>query len=355
MRDISLYFHIPFCKARCNYCDFYSSTDKYGLAADYVNALKEEFSSYDLKDYNIKSIFVGGGTPSSIDHSHICEILELCSSPETTIEANPGTLSKEKLIAYKSCGVNRISMGLQVWQNHLLKKLGRIHDTETFVENYKLAQSVGFNNINIDLIFGIPGQTIGDWAETLENVVALQPTHLSCYSLMIEEGTPFASLTPIDDETDRQMYDMAIKTLTGSGFKHYEISNFAKPGFESVHNLNYWKCGEYLGFGAAAHSYFNSMRFGNVSSLEEYISRISKGLSPIESSEEIDTDEARKEFMILGLRLIDGVAINEDILRVYGSQIDKLISQGLLQRKGDRIILTRKGLDVANQVFVEFV
>lgn len=374
---IGLYIHIPFCKAKCYYCDFNSFSCKDSYISEYFEALKREIMIYssDLRDYEVKTIFIGGGTPSSVDSSYLYEVMNLLKhnlniryDAEISMESNPGTLSYEKLVQYNEMGINRLSIGLQAWQNNLLKELGRIHTNEEFVQNFRLARKAGFKNINVDLIFGLPGQTIIDWYETLRNTIDLKPEHVSCYSLKIEDGTVFGKrletgeIAPADDELDREMYYMACELLDGAGLKHYEISNFAKPGCECKHNLVYWKAEGYVGLGAGAHSYFHGKRYNNIYAIEDYTKFISEQGVPSENIQLIEKDEAVSEFIILGLRLIEGISIKEfklrfgqDILGIYGVQIKRLLDKQLIKADGDRIKLTSPGLDLANEVFVEFI
>ena len=318
-KSIGLYIHIPFCKAKCFYCDFNSFSDKESYVKPYFEALKCELKLYEerLKGYTVSTVFIGGGTPSLVDTHYIYEIINLChylfniqKGAEISIETNPGTLSYDKLVSYKTVGINRLSMGLQAWQNKLLKSIGRIHSAEDFMENFNLARKVGFKNINIDLIFGLPGQSINDWQATLDNIIRLNPEHISCYSLKIEEGTVFGEryesgqLIPADDELDREMYSLACDKLEKYGFKQYEISNFARSGFECRHNLIYWNIGKYIGIGAGAHSYFEDNRFNNPYDLSGYIDSVSTGSIPSENIQPIDKGESIKEFIILGLRLL---------------------------------------------------
>lgn len=374
---MSIYIHIPFCRAKCFYCDFNSFACRDELVPAYFSALKKEIISYShkLKSYNIKTVFIGGGTPSAIDAQYIYEVVNLLyrvftidKRAEISIETNPGTLTKEKLEGYKAIGINRLSIGLQAWQDPILKSLGRIHTSKEFEQNLTMAKEIGFDNINVDLIFGIPGQTLEDWCQTLEKVTALEPQHLSCYSLKIEEGTVFGDklekgeIIPLDDEIDREMYSFCKDYLSHKGYKHYEISNFAKPGYESRHNLVYWNTEAYIGFGAGAHSFFENNRFNNIYDLDTYIEGMKKDKLVSENFEFIDRKESMAEFMILGLRLIDGVSManfkkrfNEEIHNVYGSQIDKMLKKELIIMKEGRIALSSLGLDYANQVFMEFI
>jgi len=376
-KTIGLYIHVPFCKSKCYYCDFNSFAGKDELVEPYFKALTDEIRLYAgrLKDCRIKTVFIGGGTPSCVEGRYIYETLNSCwqyfnveQDAEVSIEANPGTLTHEKLILYKAAGINRLSMGLQAWQDRLLKGVGRIHNVGDFIENYDLARKAGFDNINADLIFGLPGQTMRDWEESVINVSKIGVNHVSCYSLKVEEGTVFGDrlasgdLTPVDEDLDREMYHFAVDKLSEKGFNHYEISNFAKPGFKCRHNLIYWEAEEYVGIGAGAHSYFEGKRFNNKYGIEEYISSILSREFPAENIQTISREESMSEFMILGLRLVDGISMNEfkarfekDVFDVFGKQISKLIKKGLIRLDGDRLKLTKIGLDLANMAFVEFV
>lgn len=358
---ISLYIHIPFCKSKCKYCDFLSFPDTKYINA-YKKALLNEINAFDCANDSIKSIFIGGGTPSIIDSNIIAEIMEVIGkfntekNAEITIEANPGTLTEEKLKTYKENGINRISMGLQAWQNSLLKTLGRIHTRESFLESYELACKY-FNNINIDLMFSLPDQNYEMWLETLENVTALNPQHISAYSLIVEEGTPFydMELNLPDEETDRKMYHSAIKILTEKGYTQYEISNFAKEGFESVHNTVYWQRGNYKGFGLGSASLIDNIRYKNTENIYDYI----KGIT-ITENEALTKDDQMAEFMFLGLRMTKGVSIskfkkefNTDILLKYKSVINKYRSFIIID--GDNLRLKTDGIDISNMIFSEMI
>ncbi len=376
-KSIGIYIHIPFCRSKCYYCDFNSFACRDELVPAYFNALQKEINIYakKLKDYTVKTIFIGGGTPSAVDAQYIFGFLDLMKeklnvdkAAEISIETNPGTLTYEKLKVYRDMGVNRLSIGLQAWQDNILRMLGRIHTAKEFEDNFRLAREAGFKNINVDLIFGIPGQSYKDWCETMKSVTVLEPEHMSCYSLKIEEGTVFGNrlekgeLVPIDDIIDREMYNFCKSYLAQRGYKHYEISNFAKPGYRCLHNLVYWNAEEYIGIGAGAHSFLEGIRYNNVYDIESYIASILGGDIPSENSEVINTKESMTEFMILGLRLIDGIKIEdfkfrfgEEIYNVYGNEIDKLNNRGLIVVKNGYIRLSDIGLDYANQVFMEFV
>ncbi|MCX8131000.1 MAG: radical SAM family heme chaperone HemW [Clostridia bacterium] len=374
---IGLYIHIPFCMSKCHYCDFNSFSGMEGSIPGYFDALKKEICLYEdmLKDYEIKTVFIGGGTPSYVHESYIVEVMNLCNEKlnicengEISIESNPGTLDPHKLSAYRKAGVNRLSIGLQARQDHILKRIGRIHCSGDFDISFYNAREAGFKNINTDLIFGLPGQKLSDWKETIESIVGLGVEHVSCYSLKIEEGTVFGNMLDIgeisyiDDELDREMYSRAVEYLTSNGYRHYEISNFAKPGFECRHNLVYWNAEPYIGVGAGAHSYFQGKRTNNINSVEEYVKSIGKGEIPGENTGYINKDDEISEYMILGLRLIEGVSAKKffkrfdtDIFDKYGKRLDKLVKDGLLDVEEDKIRLTTKGLDLANRVFVEFI
>lgn len=376
-KSIGIYIHIPFCRSKCFYCDFNSFACRDELVPAYFNALKKEIGIYakKLENYTVKTIFIGGGTPSAVKAQYIIEILKLVNKElnideveEISIETNPGTLTFEKLQAYRDMGVNRLSIGLQAWQDSILKRLGRIHTAKEFEDNFRLARKAGFTNINVDLIFGIPQQTFENWYETMKSVTALEPEHMSCYSLKIEEGTVFGNrlekgeLVPIDDNIDREMYNFCKCHLAEKAYEHYEISNFAKAGYKCRHNLIYWNAEEYIGIGAGAHSFFKGIRYNNVYDIESYIESILAGEIPTENSEVINKKESMTEFMILGLRLIDGIRIDhfkfrfgEDIYSVYGDEISKLLDRGLIIIKNGSVRLSSVGLDYANQVFMEFV
>ena len=283
--EIGIYVHIPFCKKKCDYCDFISYCNKDNLIEKYVEAMKKEIESQNIKP-EITTIYIGGGTPSYIDSKYIIQIINkikeknVSPNAEITIEVNPGTVTMEKLEDYRSCGINRISIGLQSTNNTLLKEIGRIHDFKQFLETYKMAKKVGFKNINVDLMLGLPNQRIKDLKESLEQILKLKPKHVSVYSLIVEDGTPIANkiekgeLQLPDEELERNMYWFVKNTLELNGYKHYEISNFAKKGYESKHNLNCWNQKEYIGIGVAAHSYRDITRYSNTENIEEYIKNV---------------------------------------------------------------------------------
>ena len=323
--------------------------------------------------HNITTVYIGGGTPSYINSKYIKEILSLISHrieyAEITIEVNPGTVTTEKLLQYREAGVNRLSIGLQSTNNNLLKKIGRIHTYEQFIETYSLARKIGFKNINVDLMIGLPYQKIEDIKKSLEKIIQLEPEHISVYSLILEEDTVLYKMVKSgilslpEEEKERQMYWYVKNTLELNGYKHYEISNFAIPGLESMHNVNCWKQKEYIGVGLAASSYLNGIRFSNIKDLYKYIANIEESehiKNRIVEEIQSDTDK-QKEYMLLKLRFIDGVSIQEfenkfgqNPIYLFRESLEKLVKNKLLIIDGDRIKLTNKGLDLANQVWMEF-
>lgn len=379
---LGIYIHIPFCEKKCAYCDFLSGPSTRQEKNEYMEALKTEIQGFQkvYETYKVVSIFFGGGTPSSIDATEISSTLHLLKETfhiedlnaiEVTIETNPGTLTKEKLLTYKEAGVNRISIGLQSTHNSELKLLGRIHTYQQFTKNYELVKEVGFTNINIDLMSALPGQTKETYEETLRRVVALSPSHISAYSLIVEEDTPFYeeykeggkgySLLPSED-VDREMYGLTKEILAKHGYHRYEISNYAKEGKECIHNSLYWTGVSYLGFGVGASSYFEGVRYRNVDGIREYIEKNKLKQSIIEEKEILSKTEQMEEFMFLGLRMIKGVSKEEfrsrfgrDIYEVYGKILTTFYEEGLLKEEKERIFLTEQGLDVSNYVMSEFL
>lgn len=373
--EIGIYVHIPFCKKKCDYCDFISYCNKDNLIEKYVEAMKKEIESQNIKP-EITTIYIGGGTPSYIDSKYIIQIINkikeknVSPNAEITIEVNPGTVTMEKLENYRSCGINRISIGLQSTNNTLLKEIGRIHDFKQFLETYKMAKKVGFKNINVDLMLGLPNQRIKDLKESLEQILKLKPKHVSVYSLIVEDGTPIANkiekgeLQLPDEELERNMYWFVKNTLELNGYKHYEISNFAKKGYESKHNLNCWNQKEYIGIGVAAHSYRDITRYSNTENIEEYIKNVNnEEFNKNKIIHEVQKeDDAKKEFMLLGLRKIDGIKISDfknkfgdNPIYLYRNELKKLIDEKLLIIDNNDIRLSNKGIDLANLVWEEFV
>lgn len=373
--EIGIYVHIPFCKKKCDYCDFISYCNKDNLIEKYVEAMKKEIESQNIKP-EITTIYIGGGTPSYIDSKYIIQIMNkikeknVSPNAEITIEVNPGTVTMEKLEDYRSCGINRISIGLQSTNDTLLKEIGRIHDFKQFLETYKMAKKVGFKNINVDLMLGLPNQRIKDLKESLEQILKLKPKHISVYSLIVEDGTPIANkiekgeLQLPDEELERNMYWFVKNTLELNGYKHYEISNFAKKGYESKHNLNCWNQKEYIGIGVAAHSYRDITRYSNTENIEEYIKNVNnEEFNKNKIIHEVQKeDDAKKEFMLLGLRKIDGIKISDfknkfgdNPIYLYRNELKKLVDEKLLIIDNNNIRLSNKGIDLANLVWEEFV
>lgn len=369
-KEIGVYVHIPFCKRKCYYCDFISFCEKDELQEKYINTVIQEIEDFfNLnKNVKIKTIYIGGGTPSFIDGKYIEKIMNTFNKEgvvEATIEVNPGSASLEKLKKYKECGINRLSIGLQSTEDRLLKKIGRIHNYNDFLATYNLAREVGFDNINVDLMIGLPGQTIEDVKSSLNKVINLNPSHISVYSLIVEENTIIYNLIEQnkivlpDEELERNMYWYVKNYLELGGYEHYEISNFAKNGKKSLHNLDCWNQKEYVGFGASAHSYLNRKRFCNIGVLEEYI----KDFKNTKEVQEVQSFyETKQEYMLLGLRKIKGVCISdfknkfgENPIFLFKNELNKLIEEGLLEITTNNIKLTNKGLNFANLVWEEFV
>ena len=388
MKNIGIYVHIPFCVRKCAYCDFLSFEGKADKQGPYIGALNREvdimFEKYGIDegtDYVVSSIYFGGGTPTSIKESYICDLLcklknviisssnmIFSENPEITLEANPGTLSTKKLQSYLEMGISVISMGIQSFNDDVLRTLERIHNKEQAIEAFKMASSVGFKKISIDLMFAIPGQTMEMWVDTVRQAIELNPEHISLYSLEFMEGTKFDKLredgmmNETDPDIDRRMYETALDMMEEAGYVQYEISNCAKPGFESKHNLKYWNLSEYIGFGPSAHSYYNHARYKNPSSIEEYVE------NPLNSecySVNCLEDDII-EYTFTGLRKAEGINLNsfyEKFGKVfwefYGEDIHKEFNSfaetGFAEETEDRIHLTRKGFNISNKIMGLFV
>lgn len=387
-RELGLYVHIPFCVKKCDYCDFLSAPATEETKKNYIRALLSEIRSYRGKTngYTVPTVFIGGGTPSAIPASDIEELMEeirdtfLVDSDrlEATMEVNPGTVTREKLLAYQRAGINRLSFGLQSTDDGELKMLGRIHSYGEFRNNYELAREAGFHNINIDLMSSLPGQTVQTWENSLRTVTVLKPEHISAYSLIIEEGTPFYERygegalhhgeLP-EEETDRLLYHRTKELLEESGYHRYEISNYARAGYECRHNSSYWIGTEYLGLGLGASSLFGGARFHNGNDIREYIRLCGEedkaDRLPVNLREEykrLTLKERMEEFMFLGLRMIRGVSREEfrrrfsrNIQDVYGEEIKQLLTDHLLKAEGDRLALTEYGIDISNYVLSFFL
>lgn len=383
MKKLAIYIHIPFCVRKCLYCDFLSAPASDETREQYVQALcreiREERKSY--VNYKIETIFLGGGTPSLLSGEQLDRILgtvfdayQVADDCEISMEVNPGTVTKEKLKAYKRAGVNRLSIGMQSAVEEELQSLGRIHSSEDAFDTYELAIKTGFNNINIDLMSAIPGQTKESWKESLKRILDLEPApaHVSAYSLIIEEGTPFFEKTPTlpDEDTEREMYKITNDILSESGYLRYEISNYAKPGFACRHNCTYWERGSYAGFGIGAASLVEQVRFSNTRNLKDYLGKYLKNATVAikENRQELSVEEQMEEFMFLGLRMMRGVSagkfsdlFGKTIEQVYPGIVEKYCRQGLLQKipeqgSGEvRIALTERGIDVSNVIMADFL
>ena len=404
--ELELYIHIPFCARKCAYCDFLSFAAPERVYEEYVSKLIEEIygQSGNFADMHVTTIFLGGGTPSILP-AHLMEALfgalyecfEINADAEITIEANPGTLTMEKLEVYRQSGVNRLSLGLQSADDQELKYLGRIHSYDDFLKSYQRARQAGFTNINIDLMSALPGQDVHSWKTTLRKVMMLKPEHISAYSLIIEEKTPFyerfgeeaadpkhvpvlpqkphtpaelaarASVMTLPDlpeeDVDREMYHLTKELMAAQGFSRYEISNYAKPGFACRHNIGYWTGAEYLGLGLGASSYTHGYRYHNTGDLKEYLSlNLYEAGAAAREIRLLGVEERMEEFMFLGLRMMGGVSGSEFLARfgqnmwnVYGNVIEKLRREGLLEVEIPMVRLTELGVDLSNSVLSEFL
>lgn len=367
---IGLYVHIPFCVKKCNYCDFCSFS---GLSQDikdsYVDQLCREILAYKEKCISVDTIFFGGGTPTLLAvedmmkiTAAIKEAFYVDEDAEFTMEANPGTTARDTLRGFIDCGVNRFSIGLQTIHEKELKKLGRIHTYNDFIETYSDIRDLGITNINVDLMYGIPCQTMDSFEETLYEVSKLSPEHLSVYGLILEEGTPFfdykEDLPVPSEDTECDMYELACKILFKNGYSHYEISNYAKPGYESRHNKKYWNSKEFIGVGLSAYSYLDGKRFGNTKDLGKYL--IGNGFS--EYCDNIDPEAEKYEYAMLALRLGEGISLSEykklfseDFLSGREEIISRLSSGGYVNINNDRLSLTEKGFYVSNYIITELL
>lgn len=405
-KELELYVHIPFCVRKCAYCDFLSGPAAEEEMAAYTDALLREIMSRKeaYRDYRVSTIFLGGGTPSVLtgeDTARIFHALQkafhIGRDAEITMEVNPGTVTEEKAALWKKSGINRLSIGLQSADDRELKMLGRIHTYQEFLDTWETVRKAGFKNVNMDLISAIPGQTEQSWERTLRTAAELGPEHLSAYSLIIEEGTPFYDhygesgnvrdsmegkewMSLPDEDTEREIYRMTERILKEYGYHRYEISNYAKQGYECRHNLGYWERKEYLGLGLGASSLVREQRFHNTADIGEYMSIFGGNelaASEISSEEPGKTDPAGKaaeaietmtekdqmeEFMFLGLRKTDGIScrkfrenFGKPVEEVYGRQIRRFLSLELIAQEGDRLFLTERGTDVSNVVFAEFI
>ena len=399
-KKLEIYVHIPFCAKKCAYCDFLSFPGNMRMRREYTDKLLEEIriqSSF-VREYQVDTIFLGGGTPSVLDVTDITAIMgtlkehyDIAPDAEITIEVNPGTVKMEGLVAYREAGINRVSMGLQSADDTELRYLGRIHTYDEFLKSFQRVRMAGFTNVNVDLISAIPGQTPESWRNTLKKTAMLKPEHISAYSLIVEEGTPFydrygghvemesyemsqeerrrlMALPDLPDEdTEREMYYMTRNCLAEQGYERYEISNYARPGFECRHNVGYWTGTGYLGLGLGASSYLEGCRFHNTSDFQSYVSAHFDDEAEFcqalrQDMEQLSVKSKMEEFMFLGLRLTRGVSVEgfitrfgQSIRNVYGGVIDKLEREGLLEHKNGYYHLTERGLDLSNYAMSLFL
>lgn len=382
MRELQLYIHIPFCKKKCDYCDFLSAPAEASVRSAYVNRLAEEIAFYApaYRDWRVGTVFFGGGTPTVLDGYQIAGLMDrlkdsfyIEATAEITAECNPGTLPPSKAAALAQAGINRLSFGLQSAQDRELRLLGRIHTFEQFLESFDAARKAGFWNINVDLMSALPGQNLSGWEKTLRTVTSLRPEHISVYSLMIEEGTPFferyreddllrqkgeiPSMLPSEEE-ERRMYAFTEQFLASKGYSRYEISNYAKPGFACRHNIGYWSRKNYLGFGLGASSLIENVRFQNTSDLDTYMNESFShtGETKLERKEQIE------EYLFLGLRMTRGISRTDfaekfqaPIESIYGETLHRLKDQKLIREEEGWIALTHRGIDISNRVLAEFL
>lgn len=387
MKELEIYVHIPFCVRKCGYCDFLSAPASESVRSAYMDQLLKEIAAAGpaYRKYQVSSVFIGGGTPSVLLPAQIqrlCRQLQdsfsFLQDAEVTIECNPGTLNEEKLRTYQSCGVNRLSMGLQSADASELRLLGRIHTYEQFTDQYQLARELGFKNINVDIISAIPGQKTSVYEQTLRKVIALEPEHISAYSLIIEEGTPFSDrygqaeqlrqkgkpqhLLPDEDE-ERRMYDLTKQMLQSAGYHRYEISNYALTGYECRHNQGYWLRKNYLGIGLGASSMIENIRFSNATDLNQYLELdMTEPDRAVSTWEKLDVSAQMEEFMFLGLRMMRGVSaekfqkqFSKTIEEVYGKVLVKQLKQNLIKKTDMGYCLTDYGIDVSNYVMAEYL
>ena len=373
---LELYIHIPFCIRKCNYCDFLSFPETESGIAQYCHALKEEIkrTGDQAEGIGVRSVFIGGGTPSILEAEQITEIMtcirnnfSIEKNAEITIESNPGTLNAEKLNCYHELGINRLSIGLQSTDDDCLRRLGRIHTFQEFEKNYEQARKSGFQNINIDLMSGLPGQSLRGYEDTLNRVTELKPEHISSYSLIIEEGTPFYKSDSVlqqlpDEDTERKMYERTKEILEQQGYERYEISNYARQGRECIHNLGYWEQVPYLGMGLGASSFYNGARFSNERNFRKYLSTPYLPFEHREDYVQVSREEQMEDTMIFGLRKMKGISVSEferefgtPIWEMYGSVIERYSNLGLLIQEGDVLRLTDAGIDVSNRIFEDFI
>ncbi len=366
MRPIGLYIHIPFCRQKCAYCDFYSIPGGDAeLQERYVNALLMQMDTLSsmMEDRVFDTVYLGGGTPGLLPAELLCKLLEgiktvfhIAPDAEITLETNPAVADEDKLIALRAAGYNRLSMGMQTADPALLHKLGRLHSPDEFEETFLAARRAGFANLSADVMYALPGQMVDGLLQTLRTLIALSPEHISMYGLKVEENTPFGrlgdKLTLPDEDTQCEMYERACALLQSAGYPRYEISNFAKPGYESRHNLRYWRRGEYLGLGPAAHSFVDGVRYSYPRALKDYIRTIEEGSAPApDSFVRLTEADAVEEAIMLGLRLEEGIPLTEALTE----RTAPYIRHGFMERRGDRIAFTTKGFLVSNTILAEII
>lgn len=364
-----LYIHIPFCLRKCKYCDFNSFTFSVEDKKSYLSALFQNMEMY--KGEEVDTVFVGGGTPTALDGEELGQLFDkiyttfnISENCEITVEMNPKTVDNEKLEVLKKKGVTRLSIGIQSFSDEELIRIGRIHTANDAKETVSLVKAMGFDNFSIDLMSALPGQTFEGFKESLNEAIALSPSHISCYSLILEEGTPLyeedirGELNIPDEDCERAMYDYAVKTLDMAGYKRYEISNFAKKGYESKHNIKYWQCDEYIGVGLSAHSYINGVRFSCTNDFDDYIS----GDFSRHNEELLSEKNKMSEFMFMGLRMDIGVSKSKFLMRfgkslddVFGDVIEKFKKMKMLEEKGDFLHLSKEAVGISNSIMCEFI
>lgn len=374
---LGLYIHVPFCAQKCYYCDFNSYKINSNQKKEYLINIEREMQFYkdEFKDKCFDTVFFGGGTPSilTVDElkelvNNINENFNIKKDAEITIECNPGTINREKLEAMKKMGINRLSIGLQATQNYHLKSIGRIHTYEEFEKNYYDALDIGFKNINIDLMYALPNQKTQEWKDTLDKIIKLNPSHISAYSLILEEGTKLYDMYQnkefelLDEDTDINMYNYTIDTLKRHGYNQYEISNYSKEGLECKHNIIYWKCDNYLGLGPGASGFIGDTRYSNIEDICEYNKCIMQNIRPVSEEIELTKKDKIEEFIFMGLRMNEGINIDvfkerfdTDFYDIYQEVMDKLIKRELVIFDGKNISLTQKGREISNSVFIEFL
>lgn len=374
---LGLYIHVPFCAQKCYYCDFNSYKINSNQKKEYLINIEREMKFYkdEFKDKCFDTVFFGGGTPSilTVDElqelvNNINENFNIKKDAEITIECNPGTINREKLEAMKKMGINRLSIGLQATQNYHLKSIGRIHTYEEFEKNYYDALDIGFENINIDLMYALPNQKTQEWKDTLDKIIKLNPSHISAYSLILEEGTKLYDMYQnkefelLDEDTDINMYNYTIDTLKRHGYNQYEISNYSKEDLECKHNIIYWKCDNYLGLGPGASGFIGDTRYSNIEDICEYNKCIMQNIRPVSEEIELTKKDKIEEFIFMGLRMNEGINIDifkerfdTDFYDIYQEVMDKLIKRELVRFDGKNISLTQKGREISNSVFIEFL